>query len=218
MPIKPLSRNIVARLRILVIRANKRGKGYRVDRALGRMRNIDHRRNETQPASHDSTDVGYYGKRIREMDISNNDPEGLGLVIKRTHSIDGTTAVEELDIIARRIKNHNKTFQNRDNELFDLHEPYAYAIGRNLIAMTKTDYPSIGEVIGSPGKSDRTTRGTEFFQQLIKSHPAKELITIKKLTMASEILKNRIRMEPGNVLITGFNNSKFQFTPLPDLK
>lgn len=217
MPVKPLPRNLVKRLRKLAKQAHK--KPNRVSIAVGRMENVDHRKDYGAHAGSrvfpDPIDTRRWGGRVRQMDIKRNYP-GVELVIKRVHA---ATAQFVIDRIKQRVSSHKK--KARRNDPYVLHKPFAYAIDEYHLAMAKTDFPSLTEILSRlerPDLESKTSRGQAFFSELQERNPRlKETITIEKLEEAFLRLKERGNFARGNILLIGFKKGKFQFMPLLDV-
>jgi len=216
MPAKTLPKRLVQRL----TRASKV-----INKYLGSMKNIDPRRNDdarTKLWKVDSKDTeNYWGGRVRQMNVKRNYPE-LELVIKKSHHKPG--AKNELIEIENRIDWHdwyvNKPNVNALNS-YVLRKPIAYAIGNGLIAMAKTNKPTLNEVLGHvKGLSleiiepPATSRGKQFFRKLSKKHK----FTKKQLAAATIQVCKLMHMNPRNILFLGVNKKgKFIFMPLVDL-
>ncbi len=211
MPVKKLPRKLVQRLKRLVKRENVKNQpsrdsdSLRIYSLLGRMKNIDHRRNDPLLGHAPREATGYFARNVREMDVSRNYPKEK-LVIKRVH---GGTARETIKFVRNLVSRHNN---EKKPEKYKLVMPKAYAIGENLVAMAKTDCPSIGEIIG--GREYNTQRGETFL---------KEKLGVEKfaLSRASDELRKNLSEYlidyKSNIIVLGMNRGKFIFMPLVDM-
>ncbi len=214
MPVKPLPKSLVFRLKKV---------SSVIVRFLGKMKNVDYRKNDFSRKKIMSENTFEWGRRIRQMNVSRNYPE-VKLVVKRTHN-DRTATHTELKEIQSRVKNYNKKIkqQKKRNESFVLREPIAYDIGNGLVAMAKTNKPSVNEILGhikyfdSKGVvlSSTTIKGTRFFRKLSKKHGVNK----EQLESAAIQLFNEISIMPTNILLLGVNKKKqFIFMPLIDIR
>ena len=199
MPIKRLPESLVQRLRQLVKKSGKQ----RAFTALGRMENIDHRRDylrvEGVPHKHSTTD---WGRRVRQMNVSRNYPN-VDLVIKRTHGFSAEEAKAHLE-------EEYRQFNQAKPTKFVLKKPIVYVIGPDLLAMSRADFPSIAEVIG--GRDYESPRGTDFFHGLETKHG----ISREDLRVAFKEWKKGHSFKR-NTLLLGFQKGKFIFMQLPDI-
>ncbi|MFQ5406525.1 MAG: hypothetical protein ACE5DI_05210 [Candidatus Micrarchaeia archaeon] len=194
MPEKRLPEGLVKRLRQTSSVVNRR---------LGRMKSVDRRSRGV------AVSLGQLmppGQRVREMKVSRNYP-GLELVLKRAHAFPGFTGkdVARLTIIElnKIVRLHN---QQCVPERYVLKPPYLYAVGRDLIAMAKTDSPTVNEVLFS---------GQRFLEKhaVTKRQLRAALKEFTKATMKS----SKTSISSHNLLVTGFKKGKFVFMPLADL-
>lgn len=203
MPVKTLPKKLVKRLK---------NASPVISRYLGRMKNIDHR-SDLRNNSIESTST--WGRRVRQMDVSKNYPK-TELVIKRTHkksvSDSDSNARRTVSFIRGMVKKHNSKYGAESG--YVLIVPKAYAIRKDLIAMAKTDCPSIEEITGNP--EDRTQRGKMFFEKIQEKYG----VTEQQLDDKFNLLWRRIRRaEPdkGNIVLLGYKKGAFIFMPLVDL-
>lgn len=199
MPVKPLPKTLVSRLKRV---------SPKIDKALGRMKNIDHRISLIYVGSNDT---GEFGNRVRQMNVSRNYPR-VKLVVKRVHD---ATAKEVIKAVKENVRNHNKFLKVRglkEKVGYVLREPIAYDIGGDLVAMAKTDRPSLHEVLGCI-EFPRTDRGIQFFGQLSKKYG----VTKKQLKMATKQICSDTTFGQRNILLLGVKEGKFVFMPLVDL-
>ncbi len=214
MPVKPLPKKLVSRLKKVSTKINK---------SLGRMKNIDPRQNDFARKNIfkvPSKDTYVWGGRIRQMNISRNYP-GVKLVIKKMHA-DMRGANTELREIQLRVRNYNELIKKKGipKDLnFVLREPIAYDLGNNLVAMAKTNKPNLNEILGDIKlkphiiEASPTTKGRQFFRKLSKKHG----FTKKQLEQAAKQVYEKIDIMPSNILLLGVKNGKFIFMPLIDL-
>jgi len=202
MPVKSLHPKLVADLRA--------HHGI-IGRLLGRMKNIDHRQDRTPWIPKE--DSYEYGRRVRQMNVSRNYPE-TELVIKRVHPTTWSpyiTAKQTIDRLRALVKGDNQ--QQAKPKGYELRMPEAYAIGEDLIAMAKTDHPSVEEMIGI-GHLDKTDRGGKLLRELKRKHRIDEYDLVK----ANDEVRARTGIQPANLLVLGYENGKFVFMPLVDLE
>ncbi|HIH21886.1 MAG TPA: hypothetical protein HA222_04490 [Candidatus Diapherotrites archaeon] len=208
----PLPKELVERLKANVIKA--KALGHNPHFALGRMKNIDHRKTLAPGLS--ETNTIQPSRRVREMNVSRNFPN-TELVIKSVHA---GSAQEIVSIIERQVREHKKLSPKR----YVLVSLSAHAIDWNLIAMPKIEAPTVLEILGPSEETHLegiTRRGTQFFKRLKRTCG----ITEKQLAAAfkewSRIEKKRGFTEEefvqkNNLLLLGFSEGKFVFMPLLD--
>ncbi|MFH1895343.1 MAG: hypothetical protein ABIJ74_02035 [archaeon] len=213
MPVKPLPKKLVKRL--------ERASSV-ILRQLERMKSVDHRFDDPFRRSEKvlrAKKHNFYRGRVRQMNVS-KDYSGVELVIKRTHNTKGFSSTE-LNDIQRMVKAHNERIKRfgKENEIkYVLREPIAYDIGNDLVAMAKTNKPSLREIlgpfkdVGNPNKL--TLRGIQFFRKLSKKHN----VTRKQLAIAAEQVSKETGIGQTNILLLGVNKKgKFIFMPLFDV-
>jgi hypothetical protein len=96
------------------------------------MKNIDHRKKRS--AIFEEKDTRHWGGRIRQMNVSRNYPK-TELVIKRAHT---SNAIKTIESIQKKVRKFNETRSEHSILLM----PKAYAIGKDLIAMSKINVPT----------------------------------------------------------------------------
>ena len=206
MPAKTLPRKLVARLT---------NASEALDRSLARMKNIDHRRNHpARKVIKTSPEVaGVWGGRIRQFDVSKNYP-GVELVIKKIHNFRFQKATTELQEIKRKVLVHNQNLINQGIKAnYVLREPIAYDLGNGLVAMAKTNKPSLEEIFGCSRLSP-TIKGIKFFRKLSKKHK----LAKKQLKDAAEQVQKEASLDRGNLILLGVDKQRrFIFMPLVDL-
>ncbi len=172
MPVKPLPKSLIRRLR----RA-----APAIDKMLGRMKNIDYEADFLARYGRSPTDTGSVGGRVRQMNVKRNFPK-VEVVIKRTHLGD-FSAQRLIEIVRSTVRTHNQRARPR---LYTLVAPTAYAISLHLIAMAKTEAPTVRDIIR------RTPRGMVFFERLAKKYPRAQLPEISDVIEAhQELLSNK---------------------------
>jgi hypothetical protein len=142
---KPLPPLLIARLR----RAEKK-----ISPRLGGMKNADPNSDfyGKKPMKPHQRNTGHSHQRLRQMDISRNYP-GVELVLKRPHgntSGNWISAQEVITEMGRSVKSFNERFKPKH---FELMPPIAYAVGPDLIAMAKTQNPTLRAVFDGEGKN-----------------------------------------------------------------
>lgn len=194
MPIKSLPNSLVKRLRARVAKESRQpDKPGLFDRA----RNLDHRG---------------FSNRVVELNVSRYFP-GVRVAIKKTH---GYTAQDTINIVKRFVRDHNASANPRS---YVLVAPKAYAIGQYLLAMAKTNKPSVCEIIGDSKGAGKTQRGKQFFELLKQKYGIEESALNEAFNELAAwkrkgaILKCRI----DNVLLLGFRKGRFVFMPLLDV-
>lgn len=192
MPVKPLPHELVKRLERV---------GKKIAKVHHLLVNVDHR--SRHYGMRGPRDNMLHHNMVRELNVSKTFP-GIGktVVIKRIH---GKNAEDVVSGVENAVFWHNIGYP--ESELYDLLKPFAYPIDKEYIAMAKTDYPSVIEILYNP-----TKRGRKYFAEL-KKQGAK----IRDLKKAAEIVKRRIGIPERNLLLVGFENGVFQFVPLVDL-
>ncbi len=135
------------------------------------------------------------------------------MILKRPHD---ATAKATIEIVRKRVRVHNKVFRPVHYVLL---EPKAYAMSRDLIAMSGTDGPS-----GWEGLWRDTEKGRGFYEkpQMRKAFARRDRLK-KALEKAYEEYQqnlNTMREHPytsGNTFIIGFMGGKFVFVPMLDI-
>ncbi len=191
--------------------AKRSNKRPRIQAALGRMQNVDFRKELVFQEN-----VFDYGGRVRQLDVSRNHP-GIQVVIK--HCVEGVSAPTVVERIKEKVRQHNQrevVFFSRGNVKrsdlpFELLEPYGYAIGENLIAMAKTDFPSVEEIVHPV--STLTPRAVEWIKKL----KAKYQKTPEDLKAAAIDAEYCTGIQWNDYILAGVRHGKFIFVPLLDL-
>ncbi len=213
MVLKPLPDKLVSRLKgIIEERGGKRGEDELI-RMMGRMRIADHRYhirdrdielNGRLFKALARSDTSDWGRRVRELNVSRNFPRAP-IVLKISHSRFPNVLIRQ---IKAKVINHNENFRNSS---YILREPHAYLLWDRVIAMSKTDRPSLVEIMGR--KRQITTRGLRFLRKMQRQHG----FSRRKLLDAASKLWERTGIDPGNFLFVGVNRGKFVFVPLIDV-
>jgi len=196
--IKPIPSALVERLR---------KSAPAIEKLLGRMANVDHRRNDPQAGAHPArrtipkTDTVEWGRRVRQMSVKRNF-EGVELVIKKSHY--SGTALQELELVRSRVWQYKKNADRGDPILLG---PVAEAISDKLIAMPKIDAPTAYEILGKEGH-----RGQEFFKRITEKFGVSEL----DLRRASQRILLETELESKNIWLLGFKRGRFVFMAMPD--
>lgn len=199
MPVKKLPKKLVTRLK---------KAAPAVERFLGSMKNIDHRKDFPEARGIQKNSTHAWGRRVRELNISRNFPRTKSVVIKMAHSVGAEGTIKTL---SEKVREHNKRF---GKENYVLLEPKAYAINRDVLAMAKANNPNIHEIIGSGRwQEDKTRRGKIFFKKLKNKYNVSE----EQLETAAEQVFERTGIQRANLLLLGFKKGKFIFMPLVDI-
>ena len=196
----------------------------RIAGVLGQMENADHRRAHSEVQHYSQVNTEVWGRRVRQMNISKNFP-GVNVVIKRAHD---ATSQQIIRIIENAVEEHNYDQQNPGllsrllkrglKPSYELRKPFAYAISGDLIAMAKTDKPSIEEVLGSP-YAKPTSRGLAFLKKLEEDHGITQADVKKSWdTLRKSNYRKAIMLYEGSFLILGYEKEKLVFMPLLDLE
>lgn len=204
MPLKPLPNSLVERLR----------KGFAKPerlQMLKRMENIDHRSGKLVRWMRAASEIEMPGKRVRQMDISRNYPQ-VKLALKVPHGTTErfVTAQETIDRVHGMVDIHNQRFKKETE--YRLLKPYAYAITPKLIAMSKTDAPSVEEVLGGRKNQERTERGIRMLCLLKKRNGLQK----EDIERIAQTLRLRTGILDGNMLLLGAEKGKLVFMPLVD--
>ncbi len=201
MPVKPLPKKLVNRLRASVkkSRRKKTGRIKRAQIALGNMKNIDPRSGYIGKRKPLSTDD--WGDRVRQMNVSRNFP-GVELVVKRVHTV---SAKRTITIINKKIANHNKKFRSKNYKLL---YPKAYVIGKELVAMSKLEAPNLYEV------TNKSNNNAIAMFRKIKSELK---ISAKELNSLSSTIMERTNIKRRNFLVLGVENGKIVLMPAIDI-
>ncbi|MBU2100306.1 hypothetical protein KKB11_03670, partial [Candidatus Micrarchaeota archaeon] len=183
MPVKPLPKFLIQRLRRIVNKRIRTHGESSIDYFLAKMTSVDHRRKWLEQ----QFGKGLEHNRVREMNVSRNFPE-TKLIIKKLHYPD------ELKILRNKVRNHNK---RKGLLKFDyiLRMPFAYSLGHGFVAMTKTNKPNLAEILES-FKDGGTYRGKNFFRELVKDSKITRSQLVNAARKASELTK----LNYGNIL------------------
>lgn len=195
MPVRPLPKELISRLR----RAAKR-----IDSRLGKMKNIDPRN-----INLDNTDTKQWGGRVRQMGIARN-YRGINLAIKRVHAYEQSkpgNAEQEIRQIRGIVREHNLKYAPKTYKLL---MPHAYVIGKDLIAMESITVPTVEEIILD---ETATAKGRAFFEKLKGRHS----VTEAQLIDAYRELSLRTGILSCQIFLLGFSKGKFLFMPLIDV-
>jgi hypothetical protein len=198
MPEKPLPHELVERLTKASDIISKR---------LGTMKNVDHRKNWQywpQPDNPDFNSRGE-GKRVREFNAKKNFPE-TNVVIKRDNEFSPSDTIEK---ISRIVQLHNSRHEGKTALIlrffglkqklpYELRQPFAYDIGHGLIAMAKTESPSLDEIIWL--EESQTPRGKSRFNELQKQHG----FTFEDLRKAANLARINSLIPTKHLLLTGY--------------
>ena len=204
MPLRPLPPELVARLMRVgrkIGRETFKEGGNPINPRLSRMKSIDHRKKDPRRANIFPEDTRWWGGRVREMNVSRNFP-GVRLAIKRTQH---ATARETIAEIRKRVDSHNAEYKPKEYVLL---MPHAYDISQDLIAMSKTNAPSLEEVVRQANVRGRTVFGMLQAQGF----------TLEKLRSVSKRVVARTGWRDTNVLIVGISKGKLLLLPLLDLE
>ncbi|MBU0636325.1 hypothetical protein KKE06_04840 [Candidatus Micrarchaeota archaeon] len=193
---------LIERLRKVVAKQEQKASIPDLYRALGRMQNIDHRQGQNNIMS-SPQDTRKWSGRVRQMKIRRTFPN-VELVIKRSHD---DNARNTIDKIMNTFKRHQQNYPNAE---YVLVPPKAYDLGQELIAMPKTNVPSVREIIGE--LTEQTPRGQKFFKVLQENFG----VTKKKLEKDAQALFLRIIYTWGNFTLLGVQNGKFVFMLLAE--
>lgn len=213
MPLKPLPRTLVKRLR------DTFGRAPQKTAMLQRMKNADHRQEDVMTLwsryrkleKMEDAPLGMWGGRVRQMNVSRNYP-GTELILKTPHPNDPDASDgKEYDAKAtiRHVQNvvrmHNERY---DDARYELLSPKAYAINPRLIAMSRTDAPNLPEVL----PAIQTERGRKMLEQL-----RRQGFTAKKIAEIAEVVTDRTEIRDTNMLLVGAKKGKLLFLPLVDV-
>ncbi len=207
MPVKPLPKKLVKRLeRVSAVISKKRELRSSGEETsfLGRMKNVDARKQHYPERSFKNpVNSSLLFGRVRKMNVSRNYPE-VSLVVKRKHYFVNNNEVGAVNEIIDRVNS------SKEKGNYVLRKPFAYEIGNDLIAMAKTNKPSVADIIGKKP----TERGKSFFRKLSKKYR----VTEQELKSYFRNLKELSLFEERNVLLLGVTkDKKFIFMPLVDL-
>lgn len=192
MPVKRLPKKLVKRLR---------AAAPKLETALGKMKNLDHRRINLWNNELEIKCALVPGTRVREMNVSRNFPK-TKLALKRVHE---STAAETIKKICSLVRQHNSKHKPKN---YTLVPPKAYAISSDLIAMAKTGAPSMMEIM-----DEKTPRAERMVEELRSKHG---LGKSKLVSYAGKICGST-GWTYSHVLLLGANKGKPVFMPLLDL-
>ncbi len=194
-PVKPLPKELIGRLR---------KAAPKISRLLGRMQNIDPRRDflflNLKKASYKvfpAKVTNKPGRRVRQMNVSRNYPK-IELVIKRVHA---GTAKRTIAKIGEKVKQHNHGFSPVN---YVLVAPHAYPIARYLVAMHKSNAPTIDEAMGA--------RREELLKKSVRWD-----VGMAHFELAQRMVCERAKISRQHMLFLGYRKGKFIFMPLLDL-
>ncbi|MDO8537726.1 MAG: hypothetical protein Q7S21_02475 [archaeon] len=235
MPVKSLPRKLIRRLRKVA---------PRIESVHHKMKNVDSRKPEEISVEENARKylLDMPGYRVRQMNVSRNYPKAE-LVIKRAHGKQNRLLSAEGTIryVRTVVKNHNIRFSPKNYELI---EPVAYPISKNLIAMAKTNAPQVNQVMTvllsyldlSPSKIKilkelksrvgitetylkfsvvNAVKETRAAQALVRKFDA-EKVNLEELFTACLDVSENSGIDFNNLLVLGFRNGKFIFMPLVD--
>ncbi len=203
MPTKPLPPKLLHRVRGFVQYWEKRDPDS-LYRMLSRLKNIDYRsksKHLTLPRNAAATE--HFGGRVREFNVQRNFP-GTELVLKRVHDSSAKGTIEK---IKEKVRHYNQ--KQKQTKPFEIREPIAYVVGKELIAMAKTDAPTVAEMSEQFG----TKRGHAKARELQKKYG---ISTEQFGAIAGEACAV-VHISTKNMLLLGVENGKLVFMPLLDL-
>jgi hypothetical protein len=217
MPARRLPNKLVSRLRTVVKNAEKRG--HDIPRFLGKMPNVDRRMEYDRkkmwifpfdkPEEFARAEI--QGSRVRQLNISRNYPKkasgkpGVELVIKHAHT---DNAKITLDTVGRKVREFNKEVKNPG---FFFVAPKAYVVGKRLIAMSKTEAPTIEELIVS--SDPRAIKIVNDLSGKLNISPKKLILTIHN---AAEMIGDYTNISRGDIFVMGVKNGKLVYMAAPD--
>ncbi len=205
---------IVKRVRCIIKKENTKNSVFpttdskRVYAVLGKMENVDHRKNS---AISSAADTANWGGRVRQMNVSRNF-SGFKVVLKRTHA---SNAKAIISTVKNLIKLHNKGFKPKHYSLSCLE---AYSVGKNVILMETCTAPSIKEILEWNSRSKRGQKflkenldgSTESLRTAWNELEANLTQTVNSRNPWQYIVANN------NVLVLGRDGKKFKFALLLD--
>ncbi|MFH1663538.1 MAG: hypothetical protein ABH986_01875 [archaeon] len=204
MPVKLLPKKLVNRLKKV---------SNVIDRHLGRMKNVDYRAKEPLVKKYlkdHPAETRYAGTRVRQLNVSRNFP-GTELVVKRCDSGDAQSTVNAVKNLVRQ---HNLHFRNTSYKII---MPKAYAINSNLIAMAKTNNPTVDEICDFD-KKYRTKRGKSFFKKIQQEQAKRGIkLTEEQLFDSAEKASANSGLYLSHLVFLGYIKGKFIFVPLMDI-
>lgn len=192
MPTKHLNKRLVERLKRVAPR-------LLTPERFRKMKNVDHRQHWTEAPGDGITGSGH---RVRELRVRKENSR-IPVVIKRDHLT--STPEKTVKYLRSIVGDHNKIWQP---ENYRIYVPHAYALNEHYLAMAKTNYPSLTEIIGK----FKTPRGTKFFKRLAKKHG----VTLEEFKRAASSVSKRTAIPFGNLMLIGVRNKRFIFVPLVD--
>ncbi|MFH1663537.1 MAG: hypothetical protein ABH986_01870 [archaeon] len=205
--VKPLPAELISRLKKAYARElQRKPKGKGALRALGRMKNIDHRkdwiarrifqlRTKINPR-----ETKNWGGRVREMNVSGN-YSGTKLVLKRVHV---STAEKVIASVKKRVEKHN---QKHPNEKYLVLMPDVHAIGKKIIAMQKIE--GVDVLHSAFGRNPKRKK----FINLLHENR----ISFMDYAVQKAKACRRLEMRPEELMLVGLQEGKLVFMPLLDL-
>lgn len=227
MPVRPLPVELVERLK---------KAAPRIEKVLGRMKNIDPRRDKSTRTHFNEFDTEFWGGRVRQMNISRNFSDVEVVIknhvlarkgLKKQGESHGQILVDE---ILAHVKLHNGPIARRlVNSGYELRAPYLYPISNNLIAMSKCGAPVLRDVFTYLiGGSAHLLPGEEEKVRAIWKQAAAAGLTKADLANAYLRFYKReqkiLRQSNGpffeftqhRLFLSSVENRKFIFTPMAD--
>ena len=212
MPVKPLPKKLVQRL--------QRAAGV-LDRYLGSMKPADWRHKLLMGRGHSPKNTRVWGGRVRKLAVSGNFPS-TRVVLKRIHLVPALSegraewlrrrndkvpnlrkalrarmAYGLIKFVRGEVHRHNNRYP--DERSYRLLPPIGYAVGKELIAMARTNAVTVAAFL-------------YHFDKIAPKYFSKQ-----KLEAAADLMCERTNFSKSNVLILSFTGGKFVFMPLIDL-
>lgn len=174
---------------------------------LGRMQNVDYRKDraEAHPES-----ITKPGGRVRELRVK---PETsmIPIVIKQVHG--QFTAPRLIEWLHEKVTRYNKKFKNKSlqvkNLKYELRIPNAYAISDHRVAMAKTDAPTVHEVL-----HESSARGKKMVDEWEKQGLNSQRMKWRLQYIAQDI-NFGVGITPENLFLTEVNNGVCEFVIVP---
>ena len=221
MPVKPLPAKLVERLK---------QRAPEIEKLLGGMKNIDPRSGSESQRLIAATDVASMARRVRQMDVARNFP-GVELILKNHVPLENSStrikrhpAAGLINAIKSAVKQHNSVVRDAP---YVLEAPHLYKISKNIIAMSKTNAPTLDAVLSPYSAAQLRTEYDADFVNQAKAHVVeleRQGKTVDDLRSAFYALcnnkthfeKNGLSVSNSNLLYLGIKNGKFHFMPLAD--
>jgi len=200
MPIKAIPKPVVKKLERI-------GRAKAFDKWLGERKIVDHRAIKLVGKGINFRETKEKGTRVRLAKLKIKG-KWFEVVLKKMHRLPAKKVIE---IINETVKYHNLNYAGEKR--FRVVAPKAVVIAKDVVAMTRTNAPSIEEILGDNFGGGKTKRGQAQFGKIKKMHRTTE----KQLFDMAKDFFDRTGIHRSNLLLLGADKTgKLVFMPLVD--